>query len=146
MNTTHLLALLREACDPCTADPYDGRYITITPDELVKFVQLLSRQPSQLDPHPPHRDCGCADRAPSFDEKLDSTRTALVNPKAYWVPITDKTPRGAKCFLINRPAKSATTGVVGTEEKFFTHYFPMPVFDPDEEQPCPTKQPTSKSS
>lgn len=146
MNTTHLISLLREACDPCTADPYDGRYITITPDELVRFVRLLSRQPSQLDPRPPHRDCGCADCAPSFDEKLDSTRTALVNPKAYWVPITDKTPRGAKCFLINRPAKSATTGVVGTEEKFFTHYFPMPVFDPDEEQPCPTKQPTSKSS
>ena len=79
-------------------------------------------------------------------EKLDSTRTALVNPKAYWKPITPETPRGVKCFLINRPAKSATTGVVGTEEKFFTHYFPMPVFDPDEEQPCPTTPPTSKSS
>ena len=66
-------------------------------------------------------------------EKLDSTRTALVNPKTYWVPITDKTPRGVKCFLANRSAKSATTGTVATEEKFFTHYFPMPVFDPSEE-------------
>lgn len=64
MSTTHLLALLRQVCDPCTADPYDGRYITITPDELVRFLQLLSRQPSQLDPHPPHRDCGRADCAP----------------------------------------------------------------------------------
>jgi len=131
MSTTHLLALLREACDPCTADPYDGRYITITPDELVKFVQLLSCQPSQLDPHPPYRDCGCADCAPSFDEKLDSTRTALVNPKAYWVPITDKTPRGVKCFLINRAAKSATVGTVDNSG-FFTHYHPMPVFYPNE--------------
>lgn len=65
-------------------------------------------------------------------EKLDSTKTALVNPRAYWLPITDSTPRGAKCFLVNRSAKSATVGVVGGNEKFFTHYFPMPVFDPNE--------------
>lgn len=67
------------------------------------------------------------------EEKLDSTRTALVNAKAYWKPITAGTPRGARCFLANRRAKSATTGTVGNEEKFFTHYFPMPVFDPNEE-------------
>ena len=66
-------------------------------------------------------------------EKLDSTHTALVNPRAYWLPITDKTPRGVKCFLANRSAKSATTGTVATEEKFFTHYFPLPVFNPNEE-------------
>lgn len=65
-------------------------------------------------------------------EKLDSTKTALVNTRNYWLPITDSTPRGAKCFLINRQAKSATVGVVGNDEKFFTHYFPMPVFQPDE--------------
>ena len=70
------------------------------------------------------------------EEKLDSTRTALVNTKAYWKPITGGTPRGARCFLANRRAKSATTGTVGNEEKFFTHYFPMPVFDPNEE-PAP---------
>lgn len=70
------------------------------------------------------------------EEKLDSTRTALVDAKSYWKPITPSTPRGAKCFLINRRAKSATTGTVGNEEKFFTHYFPMPVFDPNEE-PAP---------
>lgn len=69
------------------------------------------------------------------EEKLDSTRTALVNAKAYWKPITAVTPRGARCFLINRRAKSATTGVVDNSD-FFTHYFPMPVFDPSEE-PAP---------
>ena len=67
-------------------------------------------------------------------EKLDSTRTALVDSKAYWIPITKDTPRGVKCYLINRPAKSATIGMVGTEEKFFTHYHPIPVFDPQEDK------------
>ena len=67
-------------------------------------------------------------------EKLDSTRTALVDAKSYWRPITESTPRGAKCFLINRRAKSATTGVVDNSG-FFTHYFPAPVFDPNEEYP-----------
>ena len=65
-------------------------------------------------------------------EKIDSTGTTLVNAERYWKPITGLTPRGVKCFLINRAAKSATTGTVATEEKFFTHYFPLPVFDPDE--------------
>lgn len=71
-------------------------------------------------------------------EKIDSTGTTLVNAKCYWKPITGSTPRGVKCFLINRAAKSATTGTVATEENFFTHYFPLPVFDPDEgaEPPC----------
>lgn len=68
------------------------------------------------------------------EEKLDSTRTALVDAKSYWRPITPSTPRGAKCFLINRRAKSATTGVVDNSG-FFTHYFPAPVFDPNEEHP-----------
>lgn len=67
------------------------------------------------------------------EEKLDSTRTALVDAKSYWRPITPSTPRGAKCFLINRRAKSATTGVVDNSG-FFTHYFPVPVFDPNEER------------
>jgi hypothetical protein len=65
-------------------------------------------------------------------EKTDSTGTALVNAEHYWKPITGSTPRGVKCFLINRAAKSATTGTVATEEKFFTHYSPLPVFDPNE--------------
>ena len=64
-------------------------------------------------------------------EKLDSTRTALVDSKAYWKPITESTPRGVKCFLINRAAKSATVGTVDASG-FFTHYYPLPIFDPRE--------------
>lgn len=63
-------------------------------------------------------------------EKLDSTRTALVNPNSYWLPITPSTPRGVKCFLINRKAKSATVGTIDNSG-FFTHYHPMPVFNDD---------------
>lgn len=66
-------------------------------------------------------------------EKLDSTRTALVDPKTYWKPITSDTPRGVKCFLINREAKSASIGTVDSSG-FFTHYHPMPIFDPQEVQ------------
>ena len=65
-------------------------------------------------------------------EHLDSTRTAMVDRERYWKPITPDTPRGAKCFLVNKAAKSATVGTVGTAEGFFTHYYPMPVFDPNE--------------
>lgn len=64
-------------------------------------------------------------------EKLDSTRTALVDAKSYWKPITKDTPRGVKCFLINKAAKSATVGTVDNAG-FFTHYHPLPVFDPSE--------------
>lgn len=83
-------------------------------------IQLIERALASVDAEP--------------EEKLDSTRTALVDAKSYWRPITPSTPRGAKCFLINRRAKSATTGVVDNSG-FFTHYFPAPVFDPNEEHP-----------
>ena len=67
-----------------------------------------------------------------MSEKLDSTRTALVNKETFWKPITPQTPRGAKVFLINKAAKSATVGTIGGGEGFFTHYYPMPTFDPNE--------------
>lgn len=65
-------------------------------------------------------------------EKLDNTKTALIDASIHWRRITDKTPRGKKMFLINEKARSATIGVLGTDEAFFTHYFPIPTFgDPE---------------
>lgn len=89
-------------------------------DGLLADIELIERALASI----------CAEP----EEKLDSTRTALVDAKSYWRPITPSTPRGAKCFLINRHAKSATTGVVDNSG-FFTHYLPVPVFDPNEEHP-----------
>ena len=66
-------------------------------------------------------------------EKLDSTKSALVDKDAYWKRITPDTPRGKKMFLINKTAGSATYGSIAGNEKFFTHYFPLPVFDPNED-------------
>lgn len=65
--------------------------------------------------------------------KRDSTALALVHKKLYWLPIQPSTPRGLKCFLINRKARSATIGTVSNNESFFTHYFPIPTFARDED-------------
>lgn len=65
--------------------------------------------------------------------KKDSTSLALVHKKLYWIPIQPSTPRGLKCFLINRKARSATVGTVANNESFFTHYFPIPTFARDED-------------
>ena len=65
--------------------------------------------------------------------KRDSTALALVHKKLYWLPIQPSTPRGLKCFLINRKARSASIGTVANNESFFTHYFPIPTFARDED-------------
>lgn len=65
-------------------------------------------------------------------EKMDSTQQALVETTTYWKKITPATPRGIKCFMINKPARSAVSGVLKPDDTFFTHYYPMPVFDPNE--------------
>ncbi|ASS33942.1 hypothetical protein FDI24_gp165 [Acidovorax phage ACP17] len=65
--------------------------------------------------------------------KFDSTRSAVVNPKSHWLPIDKNTPRGCKVYVIRRPAGVATTGVVASDETFWTHWHPIPTFNPEEE-------------
>ena len=60
--------------------------------------------------------------------KRSSCRAAMVDPGNHWRPITDKTPRGVKVWLIRKDAGSATIGTVGNHETFFTHWAPMPTF------------------
>lgn len=52
----------------------------------------------------------------------------MVDPGNHWRPITNKTPRGVKVWLIRRDAGSATIGTVSNHETFFTHWAPMPTF------------------
>lgn len=64
----------------------------------------------------------------------DSTGAAVVDRNLFWRKIDKDAPRGQKVLLINRP--SGVTGVPGTistNEKWYTHWHPMPVFDPAEE-------------
>lgn len=60
-----------------------------------------------------------------------STGAAIVAPGFRWLPIDDRTPRGCKLQLINRPAGVACYGNLGTREDFFTHWAPLPVFEDD---------------
>jgi len=63
---------------------------------------------------------------------LSSDGQAVVNRATKWIPIDASTPRGAKLQLISKPAGVAQYGQLMSDNKFFTHWFPMPTFDKDE--------------
>jgi len=52
---------------------------------------------------------------------------ALVSTKLEWLPITDQTPTGAKCLVIDE-----AQGIAYLREYWpghgWTHYFPLPRF------------------
>lgn len=56
-------------------------------------------------------------------------RAAVVSPGLKYMPIDANTPRGSKVLLINKSARVATIGSVGTHETFFTHWHPLPTFE-----------------
>ena len=64
----------------------------------------------------------------------DSTGAAVVDSTLFWRKIDANTPRGVKVLRINRPSGVAgAPGVIKTNEDWYTHWHPMPVFDPAEE-------------
>ena len=65
--------------------------------------------------------------------KQNTAKTALVDKAYHWRKITAQTPRGVKLQLINSPAGVACHGSLGTEPGFWTHWCPLPTFDPNEE-------------
>ena len=65
--------------------------------------------------------------------KPNTAKTALVDKAYHWRKITPSTPRGVKLQLINRPAGVACQGSLGTHPGFWTHWCPLPTFDPNEE-------------
>lgn len=66
--------------------------------------------------------------------RTTNTGAAVVNTQTRWIPIDETTPRGTKLQLINKEARVAVYGLLGTHEGFFTHWHPLPVFDDVEEQ------------
>lgn len=57
----------------------------------------------------------------------NTARTALVSTTAEWMPITDETPTGMKCLVIDK-----AQGIAYLREYWpghgWTHYFPLPRF------------------
>lgn len=67
-----------------------------------------------------------------MDAVSDSSRTAVVDRRLFYKKIDENTPRNQKMILINRNAGDATTGVLTQNDKFYTHWFPLPVFGDDD--------------
>lgn len=65
---------------------------------------------------------------------IDSTEAALVSKENYWRPIDKDTPIGVKLLVINKPSGVLTSTVLGSREPFFTHYYPVPSFNPNERE------------
>lgn len=59
-------------------------------------------------------------------------RAAIVDREYFWRRIDKDAPLGAKVQLINRNSGVAVYGVLGTHERFFTHWAPLPKFAPEE--------------
>lgn len=60
-----------------------------------------------------------------------------VNPEIFWIPVTHPdTPRGVSVWVINRKYGVATRGQI-TADSTWTHWYPLPKFDPDEPKPAP---------
>jgi hypothetical protein len=55
-------------------------------------------------------------------------QTVVIDRNYHWQEITLSTPRGAKLQLINRKAGVAVYGSILRDEKFFTHWAPLPTF------------------
>jgi hypothetical protein len=62
------------------------------------------------------------------DAHHDNTLVALIDRGYHWRPVDSSTPRGSKVKLINRWSGVAIYGTIGSHEKFFTHWAPLPTF------------------
>jgi hypothetical protein len=62
------------------------------------------------------------------EHKITADGAAAVAPDCHWIPIGPDTPRGASMWLINRRSGVAQKGHYDPNDKFFTHWFPLPTF------------------
>lgn len=59
--------------------------------------------------------------------KIDSSGSAAVDPTYFWIPIAEeKPPLNVKVQLLGS-GDVATYGIWDTEDKFFTHWCPLPI-------------------
>lgn len=64
----------------------------------------------------------------------DSTGAAVVDRAYFWKKIDKDTPRGQKVQRINRPSGAVgVPGTIKTNEDWYTHWAPLPTFDPSED-------------
>jgi hypothetical protein len=64
--------------------------------------------------------------------KIDSTGKAAVATDHYWIPIDANTPSGVTMWLINKASGVGQKGRHNPADKFFDHWFPLPIFTKDE--------------
>jgi hypothetical protein len=65
--------------------------------------------------------------------KLSTDRKAVVDTDLHWIPVAkEQPPRGAKVQLIDRKLGSATSGTWYPGNSW-THWFPIPTFNPNED-------------
>jgi hypothetical protein len=61
--------------------------------------------------------------------KITADGAALVAPENKWIKIDATTPRGVSLLLISEHYGVAQKGLHYPNDKFFTHYYPLPTFD-----------------
>lgn len=64
-----------------------------------------------------------------MNHKVTYDGAALVAPANKWIRIDKDTPRGVKLLLISETYRSAALGMHLPNDKFYTHYYPLPTFD-----------------
>lgn len=63
-----------------------------------------------------------------IDVRVSSDRAAAVDQGYYWQPIAT-CPIGVKVQLINKSLGCATYGIYKRNEKYWTHWAPLPKFN-----------------
>lgn len=60
--------------------------------------------------------------------RQDSTKAAVVDERYHWRLIDKHTPRGLKLQLINKRYGVAQYGTLSTDDRWYTHWAPLPTF------------------
>jgi hypothetical protein len=70
--------------------------------------------------------------APTGQIRLNTDKTAVIDKGYHYRKIDANTQRGGKLQLVNRYAGVAAYGNYNPAYSFWTHYAPLPTFDPKE--------------
>jgi hypothetical protein len=63
----------------------------------------------------------------SMNTKLDSTASALVSAEIEWIPVSDATPTGARCLVIDELQGIAYLRPYWPDQGW-SHWHPLPRF------------------
>ena len=65
--------------------------------------------------------------------EFNTERSVAIDRDTQWLQIDERTPRGVKLQLINKTAGVAHYGQLQRGDTFYTHWFPLPTFNKDEQ-------------